>query len=187
MQEIWKDIRGYEGLYQVSNMGRVKSLRNNKGEKRELIKKLHDTKNGYLDICLHKDAFRKIFLVHRLVISTFKPIDNMNKLQVNHINENKTDNRLENLEWCTAKYNTNFGSRNERVAQLISIPIAQINIITNKIIKVWKNACDAEKVCGFCASDITACCKGKPRYKSHKGFKWMYLSAYMDKYCGIIE
>ena len=62
MQEIWKDIRGYEGLYQVSNMGRIKSLRNNKGEKRELIKKLHECKNGYLDICLHKDAFRKNFL-----------------------------------------------------------------------------------------------------------------------------
>lgn len=94
--EIWKDIPCFEGLYQVSNLGRVKSFKLN----REKILKLIITHYGYYQVGLNKNAF----YVHRLVAIAF--IDNKeNKPQVNHINGVKTDNRVENLEWCTAKFN----------------------------------------------------------------------------------
>lgn len=137
-KEIWKDIKGYEGLYQISNLGRIKSydrytnssLKNNniicrKGK----ILKQSDDGSGYLQIVLNKNGKRKSFKVHRLVAETFidksnfkymsneniKEID-INKLEVNHINEfDKKNNSVANLEWCTKLYNCNYGTRNQRV------------------------------------------------------------------------
>lgn len=137
-KEIWKDIEGYEGLYQISNLGRIKSydrytnssLKNNniicrKGK----ILKQSDDGSGYLQIVLNKNGKRKSFKVHRLVAETFidksnfkhmsneniKEID-INKLEVNHINEfDKKNNSVANLEWCTKLYNCNYGTRNQRV------------------------------------------------------------------------
>lgn len=99
--EIWKNIVGYKGLYQVSNMGRVRDTAGN-------ILTQHHHPKGYLQIHLSKNKKHTNYLVHRLVAKHFiKNPDNLP--QVNHINEIKTDNRAVNLEWCTVKYNCNYG------------------------------------------------------------------------------
>ena len=103
MKEIWKDIKGYEGIYQISNLGQVKSLHNKLGQK-ELIMKQNLKRNGYYQIRLKNNGKQKDYIVHRLVAQAF--IDNPMKLPcINHIDENKTNNNVENLEWCTVEYN----------------------------------------------------------------------------------
>lgn len=110
--EIWRDIKDYEGLYQVSNLGRVKSLKYGK----EKILKGYKYRGGYLRVDLYKERKVKHFPIHRLVASAF--INNPNNLpQVNHKDEDKTNNCAENLEYCDSSYNTNFGTRNERIAE----------------------------------------------------------------------
>lgn len=104
MEEKWKDIEGFEGLYQVSNMGRVKSLIR---PYRRIEKILTPTPNthGYLLVGLRRPGSVKSMLVHRLVMQAFEPIDNKDEMSVNHKDFNITNNRLENLEWCTALEN----------------------------------------------------------------------------------
>lgn len=111
-KEIWKDIPNYEGLYQVSDLGRIKSKQNyRKGS--ILTPRI---KKGYYTVGLRKDGVRKWHLVHRLVASAF--ILNENNLkQVNHIDENKLNNKVDNLEWCSVSYNNNYGTRQQRVSQ----------------------------------------------------------------------
>lgn len=105
MKEIWKDIEGYEGMYEISSLGRVKSLISN-----GLIMKQSKDKDGYCIVCLKRKSFR----VHRLVARAF--IQNPNNLeQVNHKDENKSNNAIDNLEWCDTIYNINYGTRNEQV------------------------------------------------------------------------
>ena len=101
MKEIWKDIKGYEGLYQVSNFGRVKS------STKILANRL--SKRGYYIVTLYKNAKGVTKTVHRLVAQAFIPNPD-NLPQVNHKDENKLNNRVDNLEWCTAKYNINYSS-----------------------------------------------------------------------------
>ena len=117
--EIWKDIELYEGLYQVSNKGNVRSVdrlvNGPNGVRKFKGKVLKQYKRGsYSKITLSKDSMVKTYDVHRLVAKAFIPNPN-NYQQVNHKNENGCDNRVDNLEWCTAKYNANYGTRNKRV------------------------------------------------------------------------
>ena len=101
--EVWKDIAGYENLYQISNLGNIKSLGNKKTRKDKILKlDLH--KNGYYFIKLSKNGKPKNFMVHRLVCNNFLS-KIIGKEYINHINGIKTDNRVENLEWCTQQYN----------------------------------------------------------------------------------
>lgn len=122
MVEIWKDVKDYEGLYQVSNLGRVKVLEKRNvrfgkwGRKTlpERIKLSQKNKNGYYMIDLIKDKSRKRVYVHRLVAQAF--VANPDNLQyVNHKDEDKTNNRADNLEWCTKAYNNNYGTKHARM------------------------------------------------------------------------
>ena len=166
MDEIWCDIDGYEGLYQISNKGRVKSLY--KGSER--ILKLWDNGRGYLRVYLTKENTSKYIRVHRLVARAFIP-NPENKPQVNHKDENKLNNCVENLEWSTAKENNNFGTRNERAGNSLSIPILQYSK-SGKFIREWTGAHEVERVLGIYHTSITQCCKGKR--KSAGGFVWRY-------------
>ena len=115
--EEWRDIIGYEGLYQVSNLGRVKSLNYNHTGK-EGILDTKPTSSGYVQVNLYKNNKRKTYLVHRLVAQSFIP-NPLGLHEVNHIIddfEHRSDNRVENLEWCTKDYNINYGNRNKRAS-----------------------------------------------------------------------
>ena len=109
--EEWRDIKGYEGLYKISSYGRVYSY-----HKRDTLKLNYNNKNGYYSVKLSKSNICKKFLVHRLVAESFIPNPN-NYPQVNHKDENKQNNYVDNLEWCTAKYNCNYGGHNEKLSK----------------------------------------------------------------------
>lgn len=113
--EIWNDIKGYEGLYQVSNLGRVKSLAR-QGTKGVILKPV--IAKGYIHYPLTKDKKTKWYYAHRLVAEQFIP--NPDKLpEVNHKDECKANNQIENLEWCTKSYNSNYGTRKERISNTL--------------------------------------------------------------------
>ena len=115
--EIWKDIRGYEGIYKISSYGRVWSLKR-KGVVKEKILSQTYNNNGYLRISLNKNNKSKSILVHRLVAQSFIP--NPNNLPcVNHKDENKLNNQVDNLEWCTHKYNNNYGTIKQRSGETL--------------------------------------------------------------------
>ena len=170
-KEIWKDVVGYEGLYQVSNNGRVKSLWFGK----ERILKPMKTIWGYLQVDLNKNGERKGYRVHRLVAQTFLPNPD-NLPVVNHKDENKENNKVENLEFCDTKYNINYGTRNQRVAEKLtngkrSKPIFQYTK-TGEFIQEWKSATDVERNLGYSHCHISQCCNEKR--KSANGFIWKY-------------
>ena len=108
--EVWRDVEGYEGIYQVSDLGRVRSLKFGK------VRVLRASKNGcgYLYIGLHKDRKIKTVRVHRLVAQAFIPNSDEGKNEINHINEDKTDNRASNLEWCDRSYNLAYNGLHHR-------------------------------------------------------------------------
>ena len=166
MDEIWKDIEGYEGLYQISNKGRVKSLKWGK----ERILRPGINGSGYYFIGLYNDGVSKQFQLHRLVAQAFIP-NPENKPQVNHLDENKKNNCIENLEWATAKENLNYGTRNERAGYSLSIPLFQYSK-SGEFIREWPGALEVERVLGINNKNINSCCKGKR--KSAGGFVWRY-------------
>ena len=178
MEEVWKDIEGFEGLYQVSNLGRVKSLERtvwNKGRGcyrivAEKILKAGDNGHGYLHVSLSKDGKSKTCRVNRLVAMAFIPNPD-NLPEVNHKNEDKTNNRVENLEWCSKLYNINYGTGIKRRAEKQSKPIIGINKVSGLILE-FPSISEASKQTGISLGGICECCTSKRN--SIKGYYWFY-------------
>ena len=177
--EVWKDVVGYEGFYKVSNKGNVYSVarrdsRGNKRGGRTLKPKLH--RNGYLHVGLCRDGKMKNKLIHRLVLEAF--VENPNNLpEVNHKDEIKDNNNVENLEWCTSAYNVNHGTRNKRVSK----KVRAINVETGEVL-TFNSTMEAGRK-GYSQSGVTSACRGV--YKSsngkligggnlYKGYRWYY-------------
>lgn len=172
MKEIWRDIKRYEGKYQVSNTGKVKSL-NYRRTGKEKILKLDDNGHGYLYVSLSKDGKGKSYPVHKLVATAF--LENPNNLpEVNHKDENKYNNCVDNLEWCSRSYNINYGTGNKRSAEKRSKPVYSINKESG-LIMWWQSAKEAERQIGIDNSHINKCCQGKR--KSAGGFYWHYADS----------
>ena len=175
MREIWKDIKDYEGLYQVSNWGRVKSLGNGKTHKTPRIMKINKQKNGYYRVILTKDGVEKNKSVHRLVATAF--LENPENLPcVNHKDENPSNNNVSNLEFCDQKYNINYGNRNKKVSNKmtngkLSKPVLQFTP-TGDFIREWPSTREIERQLGFDHSAVGRCCLGKQ--KSSYGYIWKY-------------
>ena len=171
-EEVWKDISGFEGYYQVSNKGRVRSLdRKVWSEKRGAfyshkgkVLKLTESR-GYLHITLRKNYKPITMQVHRLVAEAFIP-NPKNLEYINHKDENKNNNRLENLEWCTPKYNVYYGE-NSRIR-----PVMATNISTGKQ-TTYPSIMEAARSGGFNQSTISNVCKGGR--KKHGNHYWKYL------------
>ena len=183
MKEIWKDIKGYEEMYQISNLGNVKSLtRNTKNKyKQEHFLKLFISKNGYKRVELRKYKKGKKYCVHRLVALAFIP-NPLNKPQVNHINGIKTDNRVENLEWATNSENIKHAIKTGLIThesiliksklgcKKLEKPIIQLK---NGIeIARFNNSYEAQKITGVPQTSICKVLKGKQ--KTTYGYEWKY-------------
>lgn len=129
MQEIWKDIKDYEGLYQISNLGRVKSFRASTkyGSPEEMILKPSLINSGYGVVTLYGNGKKRKHQIHRLVATEF--IENPNNFPcINHKDENKLNNCVDNLEWCTYQYNNNYGTAKIRAAKTRAKRVRQKNL-----------------------------------------------------------
>ena len=169
MTETWKAIAGFEGLYEVSNLGRVKSL---KFGKERILKPCKST-GGYLQVCLCKDGKAKQSNVHRLVAEAF--IQNPNNLEtVNHKDEVKTNNVASNLEWMSQKDNINYGTRTKRSAETRSKSVLMLDKSTGELLATFSSLMEAERVTGIDDGNISKCCLGK--LKSAGGYVWKHLS-----------
>ena len=166
--EIWKPVLGYEGLYEVSNLGRVRSIFRWKQYK--ILKPI--LKKGYFEVGLWKNKKAKWVMVHRIIAIAFIPNPN-GFLYINHIDENKMNNCADNLEWCTAKYNCNYGTRNKRIREKIYIPVLQYTI-DGKFVAEYKSIQTAANLINKNPRHISDCCRGKR--KSAYGFVWRYKS-----------
>jgi hypothetical protein len=175
--EQWRNIKDYEGLYQVSNEGRVKSLNYNKTKKEKILK--CGKASGYLQVQLCKNGKRIWKYVHRLVAEAFLENPNHYK-EVNHKDECKENNHVENLEWCDRSYNINYGTGVQRSAKKqINDPtkskrVDQINPKTGEVIHQWASTNECGRN-GFNQGHVAACARGE--LKTHKGYVWRYLQA----------
>lgn len=160
--EVYKQIIGYEGLYEVSNLGNVKSLNYHRTGQEKLLSPAFD-KDGYLRVLLSKNGDRKHYLVHRLVAHAFLP-NPLNLPEVNHIDKNKLNNNVDNLEWCDRQYNQDYS---------LAKQVLQYDLSGNYI-ATWKSTNEIERQLGFSHGHISACCLGK--YKTMYGYIWKYIN-----------
>jgi len=175
MKEIWKDIPNYEGLYQVSNFGNVKSLVGYDHSIKKYVKReklLTPSIGEYKKIQLFKNKKRSTYYIHRLVAQSF--IDNPNNYKIiNHKDENKYNNSVDNLEWCTHKENINYGTKQERASKIqTKYHVLQYDLNDN-LIRKWKNLREITLNTNYNKSYIIVCCQNKR--KTAYGYKWAYL------------
>ena len=197
-EEVWKDVSGYEGYYQVSTNGRVRSVdriscggrNNSKRYRYGVVLKQLDNK-GYKLVNLYKEGRAKKVIVSRLVAETF--IDNPgNKPEVNHIDEDKENNSVTNLEWVTPKENSNHGTRNKRISDYFNgrsnkpgfdsgakkrlKSVLQIDNETGEVLAEFKSVKEALAAFGANpkSGGISRCLTGNSRSKTFRGYKWKY-------------
>ena len=183
MEEIWKDVKGYEGYYLVSNLGNVKSVdryvkhdEENVSLKRGAYKKAQLFECGYMYINLSKNGKSNYFRVHRLVAEAFIPNPD-NLPEVNHKDENKLNNCVDNLEWCTREYNLNYGTGRERnklkLINNLKLSKAVLQYTKDEVfIKEYPSAAEVERETGINHSNVALCCMGKR--KTAGGYIWKF-------------
>lgn len=154
--EKWKHIKHYEE-YQISNLGNIK--RNNK-----ILKPFKNTK-GYYQIDLFKKGKRERFLIHRLVANAFIK-NNNNYSIINHKDENILNNNIENLEWCTQKYNCNYGNRNQKLSK---------PVICVELNKIYNSIKQASNELNIQPAHISGCCAKRKHYNTAGGYHWQYI------------
>ena len=177
--EVWKDILGYEGFYKVSNKGNIYSVerRDTLGRKigGRTLRPTSDT-HGYHQIGLCKNGIEKKELIHKLVAQAFIPNQN-NYLEINHKDENKTNNHVENLEWCTREHNNNYGTRNERLSK----KVRAVNVETGEVITF--NSTQEAGCKGYNQGHVSRACRGVYKTntgkltgdgRTYKGYRWSY-------------
>ena len=173
--EVWRDVVGYNGRYQVSNKGDVYSVERISSQNKKcggIILKPTSDKDGYLMVTLYKNGVVKTKKIHRLVTETFIP--NPNGLpQVNHIDEVKDNNNVANLEWCDSSYNNNYGTRNERSAQMQSKKVRAVNIKNGEVLTFSSTKEAVSK--GYSRSGVSQACRGIYYGGNlYRGHKWSY-------------
>lgn len=190
--ELWKPIKGYEGFYEVSNTGKVRSLdREIKVFHGSYVMKGRELKpsfgsSGYLQVGLSKFGKTKIFMIHRIVAKTFVDNDNTKcKIAVNHIDGDKTNNNSDNLEWVSYSDNQKHAYANglnswNPSKGMPSKPVVQIYLDKNKAKAFYESLGEAERAVGKKGGRISImrCCKGDKRNKTAYGFKWMFKEDY---------
>lgn len=169
-KEIWKPVVCYEGLYLVSNFGRVYSI------KKGILLKATDNGRGYLQVGLWKNGKHYTHRIHRLVADAFIP-NPYNLPEVNHIDENKLNNCVENLEWCTHEYNTAYGDRSRKVREKttngkLSAPVEQIKPNGQRII--YPSMQEAHRQTGISQGNISEVCNGKRKMAG--GSRWILVN-----------
>ena len=176
--EQWKSITGYEELYEVSSLGRVKSLNYHRTGKEKILKP-NKTKDGYLVVWLYKNGKRKFFKIHRLVAEAFLP-NPMGFPEINHKDEVKTNNIVSNLEWCTREYNTHFGTMQERsAASRINHPARSKAVEASrfsdfrKIELRFPSTHEAGRN-GYQFQNVSACCRGCFHREGNNKYKNLY-------------
>ncbi|KAA6303162.1 MAG: hypothetical protein EZS26_000765 [Candidatus Ordinivivax streblomastigis] len=179
MEEIFKNIHGYEGLYQVSNFGRVKScerfvykgIRGQTQLLQDKILKQSKQKTGYLSVVLYNLGKKQTHFIHRLVAIAFIP-NPENLPEVNHKDENKCNNFVDNLDWITSKNNCNFGTRNERIASKVNTKHIFQYELNGKFVKGWESAIQIQRELGFSRQNIL--CNANGKTKKAYNYIWKY-------------
>lgn len=176
MSEVWKPVVGYEGYYEVSSLGRIRSVKRTvkgiDGKNYRLnsaIKRQFDNGKGYYYVSLCVNGVQKPMVVHRLVAKAFLPNPD-NLPEVNHKDENPLNNRADNLEWCTRQYNQRYGTHDERVARAAWKPVVGIDNDGNEF--YFASVKEAAKAIGKTICQISSCCNGKR--KTSGGLRWRY-------------
>lgn len=173
IREAWLPIKNYEGKYEVSNLGRVRNLhamRNTKDTGVRVLKP-HVATNGYYCVHLFKDGKRKLHTIHRLIAIAFIPNPNGYR-EVNHIDENKLNNSLDNLEWVTHKYNIAYSHNIEKAYSKTRRAVLVHDKKTKEFVGEYKSAREAARELGCYVWNINDCLKG--RLKTYRGYIFTY-------------